>query len=165
MKKAKRYADGGPTTPGSYPFPQSLSGAGSTSPAQPSNTNVFVGGQGQGQSPLGGAPVPQPQPQAMKKGGCTKMAKGGSTVSERDRVAQEPMNTKYDPQAKIGTGIYLKKVEPDPRDKDIFTADKMGKDKKVPMDPEGAKAKGGAIKKMARGGGIEQRGKTRGRFV
>ena len=31
--------------------------------------------------------------------------------------------------------------------------------------PENKKAKGGAIKKMARGGGIESRGKTKGRFV
>ena len=30
---------------------------------------------------------------------------------------------------------------------------------------ENKKAKGGAIKKMARGGGIESRGKTKGRFV
>jgi len=165
MKKAKRYADGGPAAVGSYPFPQSLSGTSNTPLAQPSNTNVFVGGQGTGQAPLGGAAPQAASPRVMKKGGCTKMAKGGATVSERDRVAQEPMNTKYDPQAKIGTGIFLKKEAPDPKDKDIFTADKMGKDKKVPMDPEGAKAKGGAIKKMARGGGIEQRGKTRGRMV
>jgi hypothetical protein len=116
----------------------------------------------------------------MKRGGAVKkMAKGGPTISDRDRAAQEPTDDKYDPQAKIGTGIYVKKAEPaasaastpakstkpDPKYKDIFTADKMGKDKKVPTDPEGAKAKGGAIKKMARGGGIEQRGKTRGRMV
>ena len=158
MKKAKRYADGGPTAQGTYPFPQNLSGMSSTPPAQPPSTNVFVGGQ----SPLGQSPTgaPQPQPQAMKKGGCTKMAKGGVI---NPPFTQEPSKGKT--KAELAAEAASKPAKPDPRDANIFTADKMGKDKKVPMDPEGAKAKGGAIKKMARGGGCEQRGKTRGRFV
>ena len=37
--------------------------------------------------------------------------------------------------------------------------------KKLSGDKEAGKKKGGPICKMARGGGIEQRGKTKGRFV
>jgi hypothetical protein len=85
MKKAKRYADGGPATQGTYPFPQSLSGMGNASPTQPPNTNVFVGGQGTGQPPLGGLPQ-QPQPQTMKKGGAVKkMARGGG-IEQRGKT-------------------------------------------------------------------------------
>lgn len=85
MKKAKRYAEGGPTAQGSYPFPQSLSGASNASPLQPSNTNVFVGGQGAGQAPFGGLPQ-QPQAQAMKKGGAVKkMARGGG-IEQRGKT-------------------------------------------------------------------------------
>jgi hypothetical protein len=96
----------------------------------------------------------------MKKGGCTKMAKGGAI---NPPLTQEPSKGKT--KAELAAEAASKPAKPDPRDANIFTADKMGKDKKVPMDPEGAKAKGGAIKKMARGGGCEQRGKTRGRMV
>jgi hypothetical protein len=88
------------------------------------------------------------------------MAKGGAI---NPPFTQEPSKGKT--KAELAAEAASKPAKPDPRDANIFTADKMGKDKKVPMDPEGAKAKGGAIKKMARGGGCEQRGKTRGRMV
>ena len=166
MKKAKRYAIGGSTTPGAYPFPQSLNGAGA---GMAPNTPVV----GNVQAPMGAVPflgsppqvppqMPQQIPQqAMKRGGAVKrMAEGGSV---NPPFTQEPSKGKT--KAELAAEAASKPARPDPKDKDIFTADKMGKDKKAPTDPEGAKAKGGAIKKMARGGGIEQRGKTRGRMV
>ena len=162
MKKAKRYAEGGPTAQGTYPFPQSLSGMGNAPPMQPSNTNVFVGGQGTGQPPLGGLPQ-QPQPQMMKKGGCTKMAKGGGVMDKAPKGQKVP-----------GTKTY----HVDEPTKDTPKTKRAAPAASAASGPEGQEvpgtktfhvnepyAKGGAVKKMARGGGIEQRGKTRGRMV
>jgi len=66
------------------------------------------------------------------------------------------------------TAKELQKYE-DKQNEGIYTAEKG----KPPTDPEGAKKKGGIVKKMASGGmtaskradGIAQRGKTRGTMV
>lgn len=70
------------------------------------------------------------------------------------------------PKEKYDSAEKMQKEEWNPGKKALeFIASKTGADKPVPPTPPKGLKKGGKVKCMARGGGIEVRGKTKGRFV
>ena len=143
MAKTKRFMDGGFVPPNTYPFAnQNIT-----------DSSVKVGGQ---QEPLGDVMGTQEPVTMYKRGGkVNKYADGGIYTS---KMGQPPM----DPEV-----AKPSKKKPDP-DADIFTSEKLKGKKEAPRDlmPEDFKkpkkfAKGGSV----RGGGCEQRGKTKGRML
>ena len=144
MAKTKRFMDGGFVPPNTYPF--------SNQNIPASDNSVKVGGRPE---PLDNV-MGQEEPVTMyKRGGkVKKYADGGIYTS---KMGQPPM----DPEV-----ARPSKKKPDP-DAEVFTVEKL-KGKKAPRDlmPEDFKkpkkfAKGGSV----RGGGCEQRGKTKGRMM
>jgi hypothetical protein len=88
---------------------------------------------------------------ALKKGGMAKgYADGGTTVAESP---EKKANKAAD---NLGSGLAKKAV-------DAIRENKRKKEQAL-KDIEGKLACGGKVKKMAKGGGIESKGKTRGRF-
>ena len=73
------------------------------------------------------------------------------------------------PKEKYDSAVAKDKEAWNPGEKLLeFIASKTGADKPVPPTPPKGLKKGGSVKKckcMARGGGCEVRGKTKGRFV
>jgi hypothetical protein len=161
----KKYADGGMMRPAVMPGRSGTAG-------RPDATGLARA------AAMSGRTMPTTGRPAMKKGGSVKKyADGGSTGLSRARAALDAARSQNAARragmtrANHRAGVRVPDRVPDadgnyyaPLPDRYRTATKEGIAPKAGLTLPAMK-KGGKVKKYARGGGIESKGKTRGKFV